>query len=69
MQRLKWIRDEQAGHQTTADGRFLIRTVCMNPKWQGYWGLTDTTTGEEFPCRTEASAKVAARNLQKQPAH
>lgn len=58
---MKWNRDGYGW--VSACGRFIVRTVCMNPKWSGYYGLTDTTTGREYPCRTEASAKTAARNL------
>jgi hypothetical protein len=61
MERLKWVRDGYT--QRTHDGRFEVRSFCMNPKWWGYWGLTDTVTGAEYPCRTEGSAKTAARNL------
>lgn len=60
-QRLRWVRE--GPEQRTADGRFILRGFCMNPKWGGYVGLTDTATGVEYPCRTEASAKAAARNL------
>lgn len=62
MARTKWTRDAR-NCQRSADGRFIIRPVCLNPKWFGYVGLTDTATGEEFPCRTEASAKAAALNI------
>lgn len=39
----------------------------MNPKFfnKGYWGLVDNKTDEEFPCRTEYSAKTGARNRNK----
>jgi hypothetical protein len=60
-ERLKWIHE--ACEQRSACGRFIIRRFCMNPKWSGYWGLTYTETGEECPCRTEASAKTRARNI------
>lgn len=63
--RIKWIRNERQ-EQITEDGRFVIRSICMNPKWWGYWGVTDTTTGQEFPCRTEASAKTAVREILKE---
>lgn len=59
--RMKW---NLVGHEFRSScGQFIIRRFCMNPKWSGYWGLTDTTTGKEYPCRTESSAKTAARNL------
>jgi hypothetical protein len=63
VKRIKWIRD--GIEQRSSCGRFIIRRFCMNPKWWGYHGLTDTKTGAEFPYRTEASAKTGARNLAK----
>lgn len=60
--RMKWIRQAD-GSQVSADGRFRIRLTCQNPNWWGYQSLTDLTTGEEFPCRTEQSAKTGARNI------
>lgn len=68
MGRMKWNRDEQTGEQRSGCGRFIVRRFCVNPKWWGYFGLTDTATGQEYPCRTEASAKTAARNLSRQVA-
>ena len=42
--RMKW---NLVGHEfRSACGRFIIRRFCMNLKWSGYWGLTDTTTGK-----------------------
>jgi hypothetical protein len=61
MDRMKWTRD---GFEIrSACGRFVIRRHCQNPKWWNYWSLTDTRSGTEYPCRTEVSAKTAARNL------
>lgn len=64
MTRIKWVRNND-GSQTTADGRFTVGLVSRNPKWSGYVILTDTTTGREYPSRTEASAKAGARNILK----
>jgi hypothetical protein len=61
MNRMKWQRCG-SNFQTT-DGRFVIHPACNSPHLVGYLGLTDTLTGREFPCRTEASAKAAARNI------
>ena len=63
MTRINWHRDAGTGEQRSACGRFTLRPVCLAQKWWGYWGLTDAATGREYPCRTEASAKAAARNL------
>lgn len=63
MQRIRWTYSSEYCGQVAEAGRFIVRTGCRNPKWWGYWSLTDATTGEEFPCRTEASAKAAARNI------
>ena len=65
--RMKWTLDEQ-GRYVSDCGRFVVSLVCRNPKWSGYWGLTDTKTGTEYPCRTEASAKTGARNLRNKAA-
>lgn len=62
MKRIKWTFDIQAFGQVSDCGRFIVRGVCRNPKWHGYWSLIDTRTDTEFPCRTEASAKTAARH-------
>jgi hypothetical protein len=61
MERMKWQQDGVG--IKSADGRFEVHSTCRNPKWFGYVGLTDTATGEEFPCRTIDSAKAAARNI------
>lgn len=68
MARMKWVRSTTDFSQTSECGRFILRTVCLNPFRSGYWGLTDKQTGREYPCRTEASAKTAARNLRNQTA-
>lgn len=61
MARLKWVRDGY--HQKTGDGRFVIGGVIWTAVGSRYVRLFDTRTGREYPCRTEASAKAAARNL------
>lgn len=66
MARMKWTADLQRFGWVSDCGRFVIRSVCINPKWHGYWSLFDTATQTERPCRTEASAKTAARNLKGQ---
>jgi len=63
MARMKWKRNSKNNDQHSECGRFIIRAFCVNPKWWGYWGLTVVQTGQEFPCRTEKSAKVAAKNI------
>jgi hypothetical protein len=65
MKRMKWFRDSMSSDQRSECGRFIVRRFCTNPKWSGYWGLTDTKTGQEYPCRTESSAKSGARNILK----
>jgi hypothetical protein len=63
--RLKWLPCTRGefGMFRSSCGRFTVASVCMNPAWQGYWGLTDAQTGREYPCRSEESAKTMARNL------
>lgn len=58
--RIKWTTDAN-GLQHSACGRFIISRTCLNPSWWGYWSLRDGV--REYPCRTEASAKAAARRL------
>jgi hypothetical protein len=64
MARLKWEREPDGSQRC---GPFVLRRFCSFV-W-GYWGLTDTRTGREYPCRTEGSAKTAARNLMRSAEH
>ena len=66
VKRMLWTWREN-GDQVSECGRFVIRRTCSNPKWWGYWSLYDTTTETEFPCRSEDSAKTAARNILRAP--
>lgn len=61
--RMKWLYDTPEGYAKSSCGRFIIRSFCMDTKHSGYWGLTDTKRGTEYPCRTLDSAQTAARNL------
>ncbi len=63
--RMRWVRDaELPCVQRSACGRFVVGL----PTWgRGdgacYVGLLDKLTGREHLCRTEGSAKAAARGL------
>lgn len=63
MQRMKWTRETENSDQRSECGRFIVRGFCINAEWSGYWCLYDTKTQTEHPCRTEQSAKSAARNI------
>ena len=65
VKRMKWTRDPARPWLMVSDcGRFEIGgTVRPTPYSSDYLCLRDTLTGKEYPCRTDASAKAAARNL------
>lgn len=63
MQRMKWIRDDRLLLQRSACGRFEVGGSIWTGGGSVYVRLFDILTGKEYPCRTEASAKAAARNL------
>ncbi len=66
MSRMKWIRDTTAPWvEKSSCGRFCVG----GPIFIGhstYVRLYDARTDKEYPCRTVASAKAAARNMARQ---
>lgn len=61
LNRMRWGWSADGLECRSACGRFIIRRTCQNVAWSGYWSLN--YQGKEYPCRTESSAKTAARNL------
>lgn len=66
MQRMKWVEKGYERYDS-ADGRFDIGRLFCNEATRHFNGnylcLRDNATGKEYPCRTVASAKAAARNI------
>lgn len=62
--RMKWTRHPELSFIFVSGcGRFEVGGSIWTKGGGVYVRLLDTKTGREFPCRTEASAKTAARNI------
>ena len=63
--RMKWTRDPaRPWLQVSACGRFEVGgNIWTQNGTCCYVRLFDTLAGKEYPCRTETSAKTAARNI------
>lgn len=64
MGRMKWTRDATLPFiERSVCGRFEVGGSIWTRGGGCYVRLFDAATGKEYPCRTLASAKTAARNL------
>jgi hypothetical protein len=62
IERMRWIPDGY-NRLVSGCGRFEVGGVIYTPAGTGYVRLYDRTSDKEYPCRTLASAKAAAKNL------
>jgi len=63
-QRMKWNPHPELSFAVVSGcGRFEVGGVIWTKGGGRYVRLFDTKAGKEYPCRTEASAKTAARNI------